>query len=211
MFTRYCGTKYYFTSNGNKRMVKNKDLEQRDEQKVSFGKLESKLDKIINESPLKERSITQQTSARKLPGETQKQWEKRMRDDTAKKEKESSERAKKAYEKLHDIKQTDIPEAEAIPILIGKEMKEQLGKIKDLSQEYKQGIEMIKGHVTPEKQPPSDYEIDTSGFPKDPSYFDKKLNKEVFTSYCGTKYYFTSNGNKRMGKDEGLEQPEEQK
>ena len=67
-------------------------------------------------------------------------------------------------------------------------MKEQLGKIKDLSQEYKQGIEMIKEHVTPEKQPSSDYEIDTSEFPKDPSYFDKKLNKEVFTSYRGVNW-----------------------
>ena len=72
--------------------------------------------------------------------------------------------------------------------LSDEERKEQLDKIKHISQEYKQGIEMIKEHITPEKQPPSEYEIDTSEFPKDPSYFDKKLNKEVFTSYRGTKY-----------------------
>ena len=114
-------------STGNKRLVRDEDLDQPEEQKVSFGKLESKLDKIINESPLKERSITQQqTSARKLPGETQEQWAKRMRDDTAKKEKEASERATKALSQLDEI-----PEAEAIPIVVGKEMKGQTDSDKE--------------------------------------------------------------------------------
>ena len=63
-----------------KRLVRDEDLEQPEEQKVSFGKLESKLDKIINESPLKERSITQQK-----PKETREEWAKRIRDETAKK------------------------------------------------------------------------------------------------------------------------------
>ena len=41
-----------------------------------------------------------------------------MRDNTAKKEKEASERAEKALSELQEI-----PEAEAIPLVIGKEMK----------------------------------------------------------------------------------------
>ena len=100
-------------------MVRDEDLEQPEEQKVSFGKLESKLDKIINEPPFKERSITQQqTSARKLPWETQEQWAKRMRDEQDAENKKFSERATKALSQLDEI-----PEAEAIPIVIGKEMK----------------------------------------------------------------------------------------
>ena len=53
-------------------------------------------------------------------------------------------------------------------------MEEQLGTIENLSQEYKQGIDMFKEHVSPEKQQSSD-----------PSYFDKNLNQEIFTSKRG--------------------------
>ena len=81
-------------------------------------------------------------------------------------------------------------------------MDEQLGKIKSLSQEYKQGIDMFKEHVSPEKQP-SDYESVLSSlntgikYTPDPSYFDKNLNKEIFTSKRGGHYYITSHGIKK--------------
>ena len=82
-----------------------------------------------------------------LPGETQEEWAKRMREDTAKKEKIAQEKAKKAYDTLQEdtldkwakrkkdekkaAEQQTVPEAtqvstpksSAIPIAVATEMK----------------------------------------------------------------------------------------
>ena len=75
--------------------------------------------------------------------------------------------------------------------LSNEEMKEQLGKIKDLSSEHKQGIDLLKEHVIPqtEEEPVE---------PSDPSFFAAKLNRKIYTSHRGTYYYFTKDGNKRL-------------
>ena len=146
------GTYYYFTSSGNKRLLSSEDVDRINAQKqssdgpkVSFSKLESKLDTIINQLPLKQRAIS---SSDMLPGETQEEWAKRMRDDTAKKEKIAKEKAKKAYDTLQEetqkketlgewakqkkeekqqtlpeATQVSTPESSAIPIAVATEMK----------------------------------------------------------------------------------------
>ena len=100
------GTYYYFTPRGTKQLLARKDVDRiiaqkqsPNEPQVSFSKLESKLDTIISQSPLKQRAIS---SSNMLPGETQEEWAKRMREDTAKKEKIAQEKAKKAYDALHE-------------------------------------------------------------------------------------------------------------
>ena len=69
-------------------------------------------------------------------------------------------------------------------------MNEQLGKIKTLSDEYTQGVDLLKEHVIPQPEEEPDE-------PSDPSYFDKNLNKTLYTSNHGAKYYFTSTGLKK--------------
>ena len=70
-------------------------------------------------------------------------------------------------------------------------MKEQLGKIKTLSDEYKQGVDLLKEHVIPQPEEEPDE-------PSDTLFFDAKLNRKIYTSHRGTYYYLTSTGNKRL-------------
>ena len=66
--------------------------------------------------------------------------------------------------------------------LSNEEMEEQLDKIKTLSDEYKQGVDLLKEHVIPQpEEEPFTPEYKPT-FSSDPSFFDTTINKAMRTS-----------------------------
>ena len=82
--------------------------------------------------------------------------------------------------------------------LSDEEMKEQLGKIKTLSDEYKQDIDLLKEHVIPQPEEEPFVPEFRPTFSSDPSFFDMQLSKTIYKSDRGTYYYFTPRGTKQL-------------
>ena len=82
------------------------------------------------------------------------------------------------------------PPAKLKKSLSNEEMEEQLGKIKTLSDEYKQGVDLLKEHVVPQPEEEPFMPEYKPTFSSDPSFFDTTLNKTIYKSDRGTYYYF---------------------